>query len=112
MNLPRKVSVLGSTGSIGTTALTVLDRHRDRFRVIALTAHGNADVLARQVEQWRPYYVGLVQNGEAPRRIAVSSPLHKCAYNSGPATLHTKRGAYSRVLTAVLVTSHPALPLS
>ena len=39
---PKGVAVLGSTGSIGTTALRVLDRQRERFRVTALTANSNA----------------------------------------------------------------------
>ena len=38
----RGVAILGSTGSIGTTALRVLERQRDRFRVAALTAFNNA----------------------------------------------------------------------
>ncbi len=56
----RGVAILGSTGSIGTTALRVLARHRDRFRVTALTAYGNAAALAEQVAQVRPSFVGLV----------------------------------------------------
>lgn len=60
---PTGVAVLGSTGSIGTTALRVLARHRDRFRVVALTAHSSAELLARQVEDSHPRYVGLVTNG-------------------------------------------------
>ena len=42
------VAILGSTGSIGTTALRVLDRQRERFRVVALTAFNNAALLAQQ----------------------------------------------------------------
>ncbi len=57
------VAVLGSTGSIGTTALRVLERHRDRFHVVALTAHRNAQLLARQVECLKPRYTGLVSDG-------------------------------------------------
>ena len=45
---PRTVAVLGSTGSIGTQALEVVARHPDRFRVVALSAGGNTDLLARQ----------------------------------------------------------------
>ena len=45
-DVPRGVAILGSTGSIGTTALRVLARHRDRFRVAALTAFSNAALLA------------------------------------------------------------------
>ncbi|MGH7712526.1 MAG: 1-deoxy-D-xylulose-5-phosphate reductoisomerase, partial [Gemmatimonadaceae bacterium] len=57
------VAVLGSTGSIGTTALRVLARHADRFRVVALTAHGNADLLAVQEAATQAPFVGLVADG-------------------------------------------------
>jgi 1-deoxy-D-xylulose-5-phosphate reductoisomerase len=60
----RGVSILGSTGSIGTTALRVLARHAERFRVVALTAHSNAALLAEQVHAVRPRYVGLVSDGD------------------------------------------------
>jgi 1-deoxy-D-xylulose-5-phosphate reductoisomerase len=60
------VALLGSTGSIGTSALKVLSRHTDRFRVVALTAHSNASVLAEQAAAVKPDFVGLVepQNGD------------------------------------------------
>ncbi|MDO8500286.1 MAG: 1-deoxy-D-xylulose-5-phosphate reductoisomerase [Gemmatimonadaceae bacterium] len=60
----RGVAILGSTGSIGTTALRVLSRQRDRFAVTALTAHSNAALLAEQEKEFRPGYVGLVNSGE------------------------------------------------
>lgn len=59
------VSVLGSTGSIGTSALRVLERQSSRFAPVALTAHANADLLGAQVSRWKPAYVGLV-NGTVP----------------------------------------------
>jgi 1-deoxy-D-xylulose-5-phosphate reductoisomerase len=59
------VAILGSTGSIGTTALRVLARHADRFRVVALTAHGNADLLAVQEAATQAPFIGLVANGSA-----------------------------------------------
>src|SRR5438105_10921503 len=58
------VAVLGSTGSIGRSTLQVLSRQRDRFRVVALTAHSNADLLAEQVTEWRPAFAGLVNGGK------------------------------------------------
>src|SRR5260370_19678108 len=57
------VAVLGSTGSIGCSTLQVLARQRERFHVVALTAHSNGELLARQAGQWRPAYVGLVNGG-------------------------------------------------
>lgn len=62
----RGVAILGSTGSIGTTALRVLARQDDRFRVAALTAFTNAALLKEQAAQFRPGFVGLVQNGTSP----------------------------------------------
>lgn len=57
---PRGVAVLGSTGSIGTTALRVIARHPDRFRVSALTAFNNAPLLGEQVRELSPGFVGIV----------------------------------------------------
>src|SRR5690349_14975855 len=59
----RGIALLGSTGSIGTTALRVLDRQRDRFRVAALTAFANTTLLEQQAARFGPSFVGLVQNG-------------------------------------------------
>ena len=61
------VAILGSTGSIGCSALQVLARQRDRFRVAALTAYSNVDLLERQVAEWKPEYVGLVNGGKGER---------------------------------------------
>ncbi len=58
------VAILGSTGSIGCATLQVLARQRDRFRVAALTAHSNAELLERQAAEWRPAYVGIVNGGQ------------------------------------------------
>jgi len=60
----RGVAILGSTGSIGTTALRVLSRQKERFDVTALTAHTNASLLAEQVREFHPRYVGLVNGSE------------------------------------------------
>jgi 1-deoxy-D-xylulose-5-phosphate reductoisomerase len=57
----RGVAVLGSTGSIGTSTLNVLRRHRDRFRLVALTAGSNQALLAEQVAEWHPAFSGSVR---------------------------------------------------
>ena len=51
------VSVLGSTGSIGTQTLDVLSQHQDRFTVRALAAGGASATLVAQVERWQPELV-------------------------------------------------------
>lgn len=54
------IAILGSTGSIGTTALRVLERQRSKFRVVALTAFSNGALLSEQADRYAPDFVGLV----------------------------------------------------
>jgi 1-deoxy-D-xylulose-5-phosphate reductoisomerase len=76
MTTRRGVAILGSTGSIGTTALRVLERQRERFRVAALTAFSNASLLEEQAALHTPSYVGLVHD-----------ELEREGWGSGTATL-------------------------
>jgi len=70
----RGIAILGSTGSIGTATLRVIARHTDRFRVIALTAFGNATLLREQARSVHPQYVGLVApSGDADRTWATGA---------------------------------------
>lgn len=48
----RSLSILGSTGSIGTSTLDLVARHRDRFRIEILTANTNVDLLASQAREF------------------------------------------------------------
>lgn len=52
--LPKKLAILGSTGSIGTQALDVVDHHPDKFEVKVLTAGRNAKLLIEQARKYRP----------------------------------------------------------
>lgn len=54
MTLPRRVSVLGSTGSVGTSTLDLLDKAEAEVEVAALTAGRNVELLAEQALRWRP----------------------------------------------------------
>lgn len=51
---PRRVSILGSTGSVGCNTVDLLERHRDRYEVEALTANGNIDLLIQQARRLQP----------------------------------------------------------
>lgn len=66
MNLSerRRLTILGSTGSIGLQALDVVRSHRDRFEVVGLSANSDAKTLERQAEEFRPDYVAL-ESGDA-----------------------------------------------
>jgi 1-deoxy-D-xylulose-5-phosphate reductoisomerase len=51
---PRRIAILGSTGSIGTQALDVVRRHPDKLRVVMLSANRNHGLLAQQVREFGP----------------------------------------------------------
>ena len=55
----KAVTILGSTGSIGSSTLAVLALHPEQFRVFALAAHSNADKLLAQCVEFRPAYAVL-----------------------------------------------------
>ena len=61
MSLKQRITVLGSTGSIGKSTLDVLARHPDRFRVHALTASTQVDLMLAQCAQFRPQVAVMVE---------------------------------------------------
>lgn len=50
----KRIAILGSTGSIGTQALEVIEAHPDQFSVEVLTANGNVDLLIAQAKKFKP----------------------------------------------------------
>ncbi len=65
--MPKRLAILGSTGSIGTQALEVAAVHPDKFRVVALAAHHNDSLLAEQLERFRPSLAVLADGAAADR---------------------------------------------
>ncbi|GAC1314749.1 MAG: 1-deoxy-D-xylulose-5-phosphate reductoisomerase [Acidimicrobiales bacterium] len=64
--MPATVSLVGSTGSIGTQTLDVVRSEPDRFRVVALGAARSVETLAKQAVEFRPDVVGLADEALAP----------------------------------------------
>ncbi len=50
------LTLLGATGSIGISTLDVVARHKDKYKIVALTANRNIELLAEQCETWQPKY--------------------------------------------------------
>lgn len=66
---PLGVAVLGSTGSVGASTLDVIARHGDRFRVVALSAHRQVDLLWQQVRALEPDYA-VVADADSAGKLA------------------------------------------
>ena len=56
---PRRVSILGATGSIGDSSLRVIAQHPERYQIVALTAQDNAEKLIALAQQYRPQAVAI-----------------------------------------------------
>ncbi|MFM8333189.1 MAG: 1-deoxy-D-xylulose-5-phosphate reductoisomerase, partial [Candidatus Methylumidiphilus sp.] len=59
------ICILGATGSIGVNTLDVVARHPDRYRVVALTANHNVDLLFEQCQAHKPGYAVLLDEAKA-----------------------------------------------
>ena len=54
--MKKKISIIGSTGSIGTQSLEVIEKLQDKFEILALTAGGNTELLNEQIKKFKPKY--------------------------------------------------------
>ncbi|MDO5493739.1 MAG: 1-deoxy-D-xylulose-5-phosphate reductoisomerase [Nesterenkonia sp.] len=82
----RRVAILGSTGSIGTQALAVIDAHPDRFEVVALAAGSDTELLARQAARTGARCVAIAVDGgtpQNPRRPALHEALRGARRTEG-----------------------------
>jgi 1-deoxy-D-xylulose-5-phosphate reductoisomerase len=93
----KAISIIGSTGSVGVTTLDVVARFPDRFRVVAMAAGRNLDLLADQIRRFRPQLVS-VETPELARDLADRiRPLQ-------PTIMHGSEGA-------IAVATHPEAKL-
>jgi 1-deoxy-D-xylulose-5-phosphate reductoisomerase len=67
--MKQNITILGSTGSIGTNTLDVLSNHLDRFQVFALTASKQVDLILAQCAKFKPQYAVMAQE-DAGRLLA------------------------------------------
>jgi 1-deoxy-D-xylulose-5-phosphate reductoisomerase len=63
----KRIAILGSTGSIGRSALAVVDAHPDRLQVVGLAAGENAELLASQIAQYKPRIAAMATGAAVDR---------------------------------------------
>lgn len=82
--MAKRITILGSTGSIGCSALQVVQQHPDEFEVVGLGAHSSVDTLCEQIEQFQPKFVA-VYDEDAAAELEARNP--------GPTILRGTTGA-------------------
>jgi len=78
----KRIAILGSTGSIGQSALAVVDAHPERLTVVGLAAGENDERLAAQVARYRPRVVAMA-SGAALERLRTSGAISSST-DAGP----------------------------
>src|SRR5579859_574132 len=61
----RRIAILGSTGSIGRSTLSVAESYPDRFQIVALAAGSNVDAAFEQAVRWRPRVISVAAEKDA-----------------------------------------------
>ena len=63
--MKKKIAILGSTGSIGTQALEVIDRLQNKFELVAISAGANIELVINQIEKYNPKFVSVKNENDA-----------------------------------------------
>ena len=81
-----RIAILGSTGSIGRSTLSIVEAYPERFSVVALAAGANLEVLLQQAQRWHPRLISVAQEETAVRLRAQleQANLGDIAVASGP----------------------------
>ena len=100
----KKISVLGSTGSIGTQTLDVVSKHRDFFQIEGLAAGSNVDLLLQQIKEFKPKKVS-VASKELADRISPDLPEGTQLYYGQEGLIEVAAGTDADVVVTAVVGS-------
>jgi 1-deoxy-D-xylulose-5-phosphate reductoisomerase len=92
----KRIAILGSTGSIGRSTLSVAESYPERFQIVALAAGGNLEAAFEQAQRWKPRVISMAAEADAD---ALKSRLKK----NGLAEIEVVHGAAGTVRVA----THP-----
>lgn len=95
-----KISLLGSTGSIGRQVLNCVDRHSDKFEIVSLSAHSNVELFSRQIAKYKPKTASLT---DASKLVSLTEiPQGTSVYSGENSLLHAISDECDIVVVAVM----------
>src|SRR6204780_3555358 len=89
----KRIAILGSTGSIGRSRLSVAESYPDRFQVVALAAGANLEAAFEQARRWRPRILSIAAEPDA-------DVLHRRLKQAGLGEIEVVYGAAGTVKVA------------
>ena len=113
----KEIAILGSTGSIGRQTLEVVDQNKDKFRITALTARNNIELLAEQAKTYQPQYIAVTNEkrykdlksllpGFEGEILAGEKALNEICTIPGIDTVVTAMVGYSGLIPTVTAIKH------
>jgi 1-deoxy-D-xylulose-5-phosphate reductoisomerase len=106
---PRRLSILGATGSIGDSTLRVVEQHAGQFEFVALTAQKNSDKLIALAQKYRPQIVAIGQEDKAREVKSVLAPLGITVL-AGAEGIAEAASAYADITMSAIVGAAGLLP--
>ncbi len=102
--MKKQICILGSTGSIGTQALDVIEQHSDRYEVYCLTANNRYELLAEQAHKYHPaaVVIGNEKHYEALKTLLDDMPDVKVYVGAKAIDEIVEAGPIDMVLTAMV----------
>lgn len=107
--MKKRISILGSTGSIGTQTLEVIAHHSHRFQVEALAAGYNFDLLMKQIEQFQPKLVS-VATKQLAEKLAAAVPAHVKVLHGMEGLVEVAANTEAELVVSALVGSQGLKP--
>ena len=102
--MKRQIAILGSTGSIGTQALEVIEEHSDLYEVYCLTANNKVELLAEQAHKFKPAAIVIANEHRYDELKALMSDMPDVKVYAGAQALNeiVEAGPIHMVLTAMV----------
>lgn len=106
----KKLTILGSTGSIGVSTLEVVAAHRDRFEIVALTGGNNLELLAKQIREFSPKIASVISEESAKKLKRSLRGVKTEILHGVPGMIAAATAAESTMVVAAIVGAAGLVP--
>ncbi len=99
--MKKKIAILGSTGSIGTTSLKVIEKDLKKFKIILLSANSNYSLINKQIKKYKPKYF-IINNEDVYKKILKKNKSNKIKIYNKFSQLNLKKKKFDITISAIV----------